>query len=291
MGAPARDQRGSRSRASPRRTATPVPSRGAESLEPSVSPLDAPPRETVAAWSSIDGLVHAFFGRNGGQSGEPWDSLNLSESVGDSPAAVGRNWTRVARSIGTLEVARMTQVHGNQVAEVAKHRLYPGECDGLMTRETGIALSVMTADCVPILMVAPAHRAVMALHAGWRGTVAGIAASGLQSARSSFGIDAAEWQVALGPSIGGCCYEVSSEIADDLQQRWGTMPEAWQPSGRRGQLDLRRANEQILIRSGVPHEAVSFIGPCTACAHRQYFSHRQSGGVTGRQASLIGFRR
>jgi polyphenol oxidase len=248
----------------------------------------APPAEAVAAWASIDGLTYAFYGRHGGLSDGPWQSLNLSEKVGDDDDTVRRNWRRVAAAAGGLHIARMTQIHGSSVRAVGAGEC-AGECDGLLSRDAGLALAVLTADCVPILMVAPAHRAVMALHAGWRGTVAGIAVAGLEAGRR-LGIEPADWQAALGPSIGGCCYEVSAEIGAELEDRWGAMADAWQPAGRRGQLDLRLANSRILVGHGVPESAVVAVGPCTACEHQRYFSHRRSGGRTGRQASLIGFR-
>lgn len=254
----------------------------------------APPGLTVEAWASIPGLVHAFYGRDGGASRGPWRSLNLSETVGDSAETVAANWARLTRSLGDIRPAGMTQVHGDRVRRIGRRDCSRpssnvGECDGLLTNEAGCGLTVMTADCVPILLVAPAHRAVMALHAGWRGTLAGIARAGLKAARRSLGIASGEWQAALGPSIGGCCYEVSAEIGDSFERRWGAMPEAWQASGRRGQLDLRRVNTRILEECGIPDSSIHAVGPCTACANQQYFSYRKSGGKTGRQVSLIGF--
>jgi YfiH family protein len=164
-----------------------------------------------------------------------------------------------------------------------------GDCDGLVTGAGGIALAVLTADCVPILLVAPARKVVMALHAGWRGTLAGIAARGVDTARSSLGLAPNEWQAALGPAIGGCCYEVEAEIGQQMEDRWGAMPDAWQCEGGHGQLDLRRVNAKILAQAGLSQESIEILGPCTACDHQRFYSHRQSRGRTGRQVSLIGF--
>jgi len=254
---------------------------------------DGIPVERDAALDAVPGLVHGFYGRRGGHSRGPWASLNLSEKVGDDIDDVGRNWSDLGRSLGAIRLVQMDQVHGATVRIVTARgdvRSRAGECDGLVTREPGVGLVVMTADCVPILLVAPAHRVAMALHAGWRGTVAGIAAAALATAREAFGIPAEEWLVALGPAIDGCCYEVTAEIGDELTRKWGAMPDAWQPSGHRGQLDLRLANMRILARHGVPVDRIWRTGSCTACADARYFSHRRSGGRTGRQASLIGFR-
>ena len=249
------------------------------------------PAERVAAWESIPRLFHGFYGRSGGHSDGPFASLNLSLQVGDDADSVSDNWRDLQRELGGANPVRMTQVHGAAVRVVsgAEFDGEAGECDGLATRVAGFALSVLTADCVPILMVAPVRGAAMALHAGWRGTVAGIAAAGLAVARQEFAIEPDEWHAALGPAIGGCCYEVESTIGDELTSRWGDMPDAWQPARSRGQLDLRSANAAILARHGVAAERISRIGSCTACDHLRYFSHRRSGGRTGRQASVIGF--
>jgi hypothetical protein len=255
---------------------------------------DRVPVERVAAWDALPGVVHGFYGRRGGHSRGPWASFNLSEKVGDAEADVRSNWSELGRSLGEIRLVRMDQVHGAVVRVVTAsdetRSRAPRQCDGLLTREPGVGLVVMTADCVPILMVAAAHRVAMALHAGWRGTVAGIVATALTTAHDAFGIAPAEWLVALGPAIGGCCYEVTAEIGDELTQRWGPMSDAWHPSGRRGQLDLRLANEAILSRQGVPVDRISRTGSCTACDGGRYFSHRRSGGRTGRQVSIIGFR-
>ena len=129
----------------------------------------------------------------------------------------------------------------------------------------------------------------MALHAGWRGSLAGIAANAVASAEKMYGIDPGEWSAALGPAIDGCCYEVNLEIGVRFEARWGAMPDAWSPGRRKGQLDLRQVNHRILQAAGVAPRRIVRIGPCTACAGADFFSHRASGGRAGRQASVIGW--
>jgi YfiH family protein len=255
------------------------------------SPAVGPPVLQVAPWLAIQGLIHGFFGRRGGVSVGDLSTLNLSDRVGDSPAALKANWSIVARSLPGCEIVRMNQVHGARVAAArAGDRLLP-DTDGLMTAEPGLCLSTLTADCVPILMVAPAARAVMALHAGWRGTVAGISHAALDAGRFDLGVEPAQWRVAFGPAIRGCCYEVESDVVRRIEKRWGAMPKAWRASGERGKLDLGAVNRRILTAAGVLPENVVEIGPCTACAPGEYFSHRASGGRTGRQLSFIGWSR
>jgi len=251
---------------------------------------DPTPALRAAAWEGIHDLRHAFFGRRGGVSDAPWRSLNLSDRVGDDPRAVAENWTRVRSALSDLQLARTRQVHGVCVLPIERaDAAAAAEADGMITRAAGLGLALLTADCVPILCVAPAVRAAMALHAGWRGTLAGIVSAGLAAARERHGIEPADWQVALGPSIGGCCYEVEAHIGEQLVGRWGAMPDAWQPAGLRGQLDLRAANRQILLAHGVPTSQIVAVGPCTSCREDEYFSHRRSNGQAGRQLSVVGW--
>jgi YfiH family protein len=246
-----------------------------------------PPLLQVGAWAA-HGVAHGFFGRRGGFSGGALAALNLSERVGDRPWTVGANWTRVRRALPGLQVVRMQQVHGVRVVRVLGATQQVGEADGMITDQAGVGLAVLTADCVPLLASAPRHGAVMALHAGWRGSLAGIAAAAVRLAADELGIAPAEWQVALGPAIGGCCYQVETAIGDRFRDRWGAMPDAWQPAGGHGQLDLRQANRAILVAQGVDPGAIVDVGPCTSCASEEFFSHRRSGGRAGRQLSAIG---
>ncbi|MDX2167516.1 MAG: peptidoglycan editing factor PgeF [Deltaproteobacteria bacterium] len=247
------------------------------------------PLVRVASWSTIPGLTHGFCGRRGGVSQGPLASLNVSSRVGDRPEHVAENWRRVERTLPGLTFVRMQQVHGTRTVRVVAPDDQVGEADALITDRPGLGLSVLTADCVPLLGVAAAERAVMAVHAGWRGSLAGIAVEALQAARQAFGIEVSAWEIALGPSIAGCCYQVETEIGQQFLDRWGAMPDAWQPAGTHGQLDLRQANAVVLRQAGVPAGQIHFAGPCTACAGEEFYSHRGAAGRAGRQVSAIGF--
>ena len=248
------------------------------------------PVARVPHWLSIPGLVHGFLGRAGGVSAGPFASLNVSYGQGDEPAAVDENRRRVATTLTPQgRLVAMQQTHGDRVTVVDSPIEPVGSADGMVTARAGAVLSVLTADCVPILLTAPRQRVVAAVHAGWRGTVAGIAVRALERLERDFGVVPSEIEAALGPAIGGCCYEVTREIAEQFSSRWGDLSEdAWRPAGDRGWLDLRRANTLLLQRSGVREQQVHRIGPCTRCAAHDYFSHRASGGRTGRQISYIG---
>jgi hypothetical protein len=243
----------------------------------------------LEAWAARGDLAHGFFGRAGGVSRGEWSSLNLSGAVGDDPAAVAANGARVREALHGLAIVRMRQVHGDRVVRVRASDQDVGVADGLVTDVPGLALAVLTADCVPILMVAGERRVAMALHAGWRGTAAGVAERGVEAAEREFGVRPDEWEVALGPSIGGCCYEVGAEVGAALESRWGPMSPAWREAAGCRWLDLRTANRVILTALGVPDDRIVDAGPCTACARAEYFSHRAEAGRTGRQLSAVGW--
>jgi YfiH family protein len=247
------------------------------------------PAWRVPSWQALPGLVHMFLGRLGGASSGPWTSLNLSRSVGDDAAAVEENWIRVKRAAPGLAIVKMGQVHGAAVVRVDAPVATVDAADGLVTGANGLGLAVLTADCVPILMIGPANRVALAVHAGWRGTLVGIAQVAVTRARAEFDVAPGDLRVALGPAIGGCCYEVDLEIGRQLEARWGPLGIAWRIRGDKGLLDLRQLNRGLLVSAGVRPEAIEMVGPCTACHMRSFFSHRGSGGKTGRQLSLVGW--
>ena len=137
----------------------------------------------LRAWTDDASLRHGFIGRAGGVSTGAFASMNLSHWVGDDERAVDSNWARLRREIPALDlVARLNQVHGNDVHAATRDTagLRPAG-DGLVTAEPGVILGIFTADCVPILMVDTKRKIAGALHAGWRGVIADIAAAGVRA--------------------------------------------------------------------------------------------------------------
>ena len=249
------------------------------------------PALRVPAWETMPNLVHGFLSRRGGVSRGPFAELNLSHRVGDLSEAVQENWRRASAATGGLRCVRMQQVHGDRVVMIDDADGDGGEADAMVTRTSATVVGVLTADCVPILLVAPRHHVVAAVHAGWRGALAGIAQRAVQHIEKAFGTPAAELHAALGPSIGGCCYEVDCSIADALEQRWGPLADTvWRAAGSKAMIDLRHANAAILERAGVHRTRIVSVGPCTRCTVSEYFSHRAANGPTGRQWSFIGWR-
>jgi YfiH family protein len=226
------------------------------------------------------GLPHGFTTRTGGGSEAPWDSLNFGDLVEDRPEAVAGNWERLVHATG-LDFARVRQVHGAAVL----HATAPGEprseADAVVSATPGLAACVVVADCVPILLARPDGSAVAAIHAGWRGTLARIAAEGVRS----LGAAAPEEPplAVIGPSIGPCCYEVAPDLAARFEAEFGARVVV--PGARGPHLDLWAANERALRDAGVARVAV--LRRCTACEPRLFFSHRRDGGRTGRMVAFI----
>ncbi len=247
----------------------------------------------VPRWQGYHGLLHGFAGRGGGKSAGPYAGLNTSYRVGDDPKIVSQNVCdlKLAAGIHDGRIVTMRQVHGDDIVEVKDKKLKEaGEADGMITAEQDIFLAVLTADCVPMLFVAPKQRLAAAVHAGWRGTLAGIAEKTVRLFQTERGIEPADLEVALGPSIGSCCYEVKDDVAGPLMKRWGklTTPSVFVREGK-SYIDLRRLNRDILRAAGVPGSQLFQVGPCTRCAAEEFFSYRRAGGETGRQMSLVGW--
>jgi YfiH family protein len=233
-------------------------------------------------------LAHGFLGRLGGVSVGPYASLNLAYWVGDESAHVDENWRRLREVVGEIPIARCHQVHGTNVRVVTRESILDKpESDGMVTAEAGILLAVASADCVPILMVDTRCKIVGAIHAGWRGVIAGIAEEGV-GAMERLGAKRHRIRAALGPSIGQCCFEVDEELAHRFARE---VPGSDQHSrdGRPGKshLDLRAIVSDQLMRAGLPCEAISSVGPCTKCANDRYFS-RRADASSGLQLSFIG---
>jgi len=232
-------------------------------------------------------------GREGGASRGPFASLNLSYWVGDNSRSVDVNWQRARQLMPrVVRFAQLKQVHGKTI-----HTIGPRadddprpEGDGLVTAITGVVLCIFTADCVPVLLADQERGVIGALHAGWRGILAGIAAAAVR-AMVRQGARAGEIRALLGPSIGPCCYEVDDELARRFERRFERAHTRVHPSDRAGKayLDLRGIVGDQLVVAGLAREGIQNVGPCTKSESERYFSRRAaSGEVTGLQLSFIG---
>jgi YfiH family protein len=243
----------------------------------------------VASELGSIGVLAAFTERTGGMSTVPFDSLNVSLSVGDEPAAVRANRRHVTEGLGIRPFAVAGLVHGSKLARVGPERAGAGftdpaevvaGADGLLTSTAGISLAVTSADCVPLVFACPTESTIAVIHAGWRGFAAGVldrAAEAFQHPR--------EVRVAVGPAIGPCHYEVDGDVASAV----AAASSAGAVTARRGDrlaLDLVATARKTLRAWGIRN--IEDTGLCTACERERFFSHRRdgAGGGTGRQAAI-----
>lgn len=218
---------------------------------------------THPGWSDVPGLRHGF--------------LDRAECAGGLVAAVAAAGVPLP-----LDVPR--QVHGIRVLEASGER---PEADGFLATAPGRVVGVVTADCVPVLLVARGTRLAAAVHAGWRGAAGGVLEAAVREMVAR-GADASRIEAAIGPAVGACCYEVGGDVRDAFVARTDeTTSAAWAgPERGKYHLDLRRAVSLLLAAAGV--RSTTVLGPCTACTP-SYCSYRRDGSGAGRQLSFVGW--
>ncbi len=239
---------------------------------------------TIGRFSIFDQRpVRAFFTtRVGGVSPKPFDALNLGKSVGDDVSNVDENQRRL---FAAMEIEPSALVFGKQIHEdqcvYANSGGVHENTDAIYSDKQGIYLAVSAADCVPILFYESSRKIIGAIHAGWRGTKKEIVKKTIAEVMSRFYLNPENIYAAIGPSIGVNHYEVSGEVAGDFSEEFiirGSYPKP--------HLDLSRANENQLRDLGITNIEVS--GLCTMANPDLFFSHRGSGGRTGRMWGVIG---
>ena len=175
-------------------------------------------------------------------------------------------------------LAMLKQIHSAACVPSAGRSGVIGEGDALVERTPGSVVAVRTADCVPILLVDPRNRAVAAVHAGWRGTVAQIVSHAIASMFGSFGTVPADLHAGIGPAIGKCCYEVGPEVAAQFGEQG------------RAHIDLAAANRAQLQAAGVTPSRIYASNLCTMCRADEFHSFRRDREAAGRMHSFAGIR-
>ena len=158
------------------------------------------------------------------------------------------------------------------------------DCDALITQEKNIILTILTADCVPILLYDPKKEVIAAVHAGWKGTKAKIAAKTVLEMQIMFGCKAENILAGVGPAIGKCCYEVGEDVAEHFLD----LPGGYEKQEEKYQLDLPYINKYQLLETGLSEAHIEMSRVCTACETERFFSYRKEQGCSGRFMSLIG---
>lgn len=240
--------------------------------------------------------VQGFTTRHGGLSRPPYNSLNLGFNTQDQHSNVEGNRSLLARAVGSrLErMVTVNQVHGTDLLVIDAPNPEFGhfqrlECDGIVTNQPQVLIGVCVADCYPILLLDPEKRVAAALHAGWKGTAAGICRKGVAAMVEIFGCRPRAIHAAIGPGIEPCCYEVDEPVRSAFMAQGNGWEPFAQPSATPGRwgLDLATANRLQLMQAGIPGGQVSMAGQCVSCSGNLYFSYRRDHGETGRQMGFI----
>jgi len=239
------------------------------------------------------GLEHAFMSVAGGVSPLPFKGLNFGG--GDAALNIRANMERLSHAfdLPPMGVATVRQVHDRHVVVIGGGDNFDGwaagkrpEGDAIVTSRKGLAIGVLTADCVPVLFYSAVSSVIAVAHAGWRGFVAGVLRETLSIMSKGFGARAADIHAAIGPHIGPCCYEVSEDLVHEFQENGQeTVPYFSLDGDGVLRLDLGRAVYDELRGCGLEPSHISRPGPCTSCGGG-FYSYRRD-GVTGRQLSFI----
>jgi len=228
--------------------------------------------------------------RHGGVSTKPWSSLNMATSVGDSRESVIENRRRITKCLSLREdsIFDVWQVHSNRVihAEASRKMDQPHQkADSIITSKSNITLMMLFADCVPIMMYDPKNNVAALAHAGWQGTVNGVAGETVKSMQEKYACKPEDLIACIGPSICVDHYEIGKDVAEEVERSFKDTEQILIKIDGKIHLDLQIANQIVLKKHGVKKIQNSNI--CTAGNTSDWYSHRAEEGKTGRFASII----
>ncbi len=242
------------------------------------------------ALDDIGYTKHCFTTRKGGVSRGAKAFTNMSFAREDKQTVL-ENYRRIQNAVGfTGNFAQTYQTHTSDVKYV---KMISGFCasekpvDGLITDEKGICLCVYTADCVPILIADKKHRAISAVHSGWRGTAGRISKNAIDQMRERFGILPNDLVIAIGPFIHQCHFEVGQDVYDAFCQNDEGFAPCFDKKGEKYMFDLGDANKYILMQLGIPEQNIHITKDCTYCNEELYYSHRRNGNDRGNLCGMI----
>ncbi len=266
-------------------------------------------------------LIHGFSTRSGGFSRVYGGrALNLGFTKTDTRAAVECNRAAFLAQLGAggrrpWPLATVRQVHSDLIHAISSVPEQPLAGDGLITDTPGLLLAILTADCIPVIVVDPKKRAVGVFHAGWRGTVKRIVEKGVGEMHRHFGSRPEDLEAAIGPGVHNCCYTVGEEVRQNFESQFGYASELFHEVKESDPvrekypmlfltarapghsnlpvkifLDLIEANRRQLLDAGLRPRRIATVSLCTSCHTDTLFSHRAEKGVTGRMMAAVGIR-
>ena len=237
---------------------------------------------------------HCFTTRFGGVSTGALSSMNIAIKLDETEENVAANFRILGSALGfgIEDLVLTRQIHSDIVRTVTRadcsgcfHRDYP-ECDALITNAPGVALTVFTADCTPILFHDPVTGAVGAAHAGWKGTAQDIAGKTVAAMVREFGCDPGNIRAAIGPNISFCHFETDADVPDAMVAAFGDEAKQFiRTEGPKYYVNLKEINALALRRAGVRQIEIS--DACTMCSPDRFWSHRVTRGIRGSQGAII----
>jgi hypothetical protein len=242
------------------------------------------------------GVRHAFSTRRGGISPPPFDSLNLGNPNGaefqDDYKRIWANYALLLMAVDCLAEPplRVHQTHGSNVAVVQNGQPFDtaSPADAIVSRDGQRPISVRTADCVPVLLSSQDGAIVAAIHAGWRGIVAGIVPATVRRILAEAAdISADSLIAAIGPCIGADAFEVGPDVLSEFERVFGPDAPIRHLAAGKGKADLRAAARLQLLHCGLDDDCIDTTDRCTVTHADEFFSHRRDQGVTGRMAAVI----
>ena len=224
-------------------------------------------------------------------------AFSLALHTGERAENIVANRDRLSKLLQSKEALHFivaNQTHSDNIKVIRKKETKGWErledaiedCDALISNVEGVVLSILTADCVPVLLYDHEKKVIAAVHAGWKGTKAQIVSKTVHKMREIYGCHPEDIIAGVAPSIGRCCYEVGS----DVTQHFFDTPEGFSAVGKKYMLDLPFINKQQLLDAGLKEEHIEMSDVCTACEIEQFFSYRKEQGCSGRFMSMIGLK-
>ncbi|MBU1668063.1 peptidoglycan editing factor PgeF [bacterium] len=218
--------------------------------------------------------------------------FSLALHTNEEPNSIIKNRSTLKQFFGTMKFITANQTHSDNISVINQNHEQGWNnledaienCDALISNQKNIMLTILTADCVPILLFDPQQQVIAAIHAGWKGTKLAIAFKTVKKMQAAFNCNPKDILAGIAPSIGKCCYEVDWNVAQHFEH----IENAYDNKGEKQMLDLPHINKIQLLNAGLPTENIEMSNICTACEVDDYFSYRKESGCSGRFMSMIG---